>query len=224
MRYAWLLLAACSLAPAFGAEPQRVYLVVERHQGSSWRVVNAATVFGQGDSLRFRMTANFPGYLYVMNHGSSGSYDLLFPRTETGMQNRIEASKEYVVPATAQGSFKITGPPGHDIIYWVISPTDLAGQPQAYQPLPPPPAKPDLPATFRPRCDDSIFKARGDCIDTSAGVKPLSSGEKVPDNLTGVAKPTPRELIFIQQQGGVMLSSPTPLPGPLVYELRLAHR
>ncbi len=77
---------------------------------------------------------------------------------------------------------------------------------------------------MRPRCDDSIFKARGECIDDSAGVKPVKPGEALPSNLAGIAGATPRELLFMQEQGGTVLSSPSPLAGPVVYELRLSHR
>jgi hypothetical protein len=115
----------------------------------------------------------------------------------------------------------VTGPSGHDIVYWVISPVKLGNEVRA---LPPPPAHADLPLSFRPRCDDTIFKSRGDCIDTSAGVKPLKEGEAVPKNLDSIALPTPRELLFIQEKGATVVSSPSPLTGPVVYELRLAHR
>jgi hypothetical protein len=117
----------------------------------------------------------------------------LFPRSDTGNDNRIEAAKERVVPAS-DGWFKVNGPPGHDVIYWVVSPIELG---RAYRPLPPPPSKQDLPPSFHPRCDDSIFKSRGDCVDTSAGFKEAQPGEKLPDNLNGA---------------------------PVVYELRLAHQ
>jgi hypothetical protein len=77
---------------------------------------------------------------------------------------------------------------------------------------------------MRPRCDDSIFKARGECVDSTAGVKPVTQGETLPGNFDGVAAVTPRDLLFIQEKGGVELSSESPLSGPVVYELRLAHR
>ena len=70
-----------------------------------------------------------------MNHGTAGTYELLFPRTDTGSDNRIEAGKEYVVPAT-QGWFRIAGPAGQDLMYWLVSPVEM---PHGYQHLPPPP-------------------------------------------------------------------------------------
>jgi hypothetical protein len=123
-------LAASGLA----ADPQRVRVIVEREEGSGWRAMNPATVFAPNERLRFRLTTNFPGFLYVMNRGTADSYELLFPRNDTGSDNRIEAGKEYLVPAT-QGWFRIAGPAGQDLMYWLVSPVEL---PRGYQRLPPP--------------------------------------------------------------------------------------
>jgi hypothetical protein len=208
------------------ADPQRIQLTVERQDPSAsgtagWRKVDSALVFGQGDHVRFRLSANFPGYLYVMNHGTAGTYELLFPRSDTGSDNTIEASKEYVVPAT-QGWFRVGGPAGQDVIYWLVSPVELSHE---YTPPAPPPARTKPSPTMRPRCDDSILKARGECIDSTAGVGPVKSNEALPGNFAGVTAATPRDLLFIQEEeGGVQLSSKSPLVGPVVYELRLAHR
>jgi hypothetical protein len=199
-----LTLSAQSLS-AQSMDPQRVTLQVDRQESGAWHA--------------FRVHANFSGYLYVMNHGTSGSYQLLFPRSDTGSDNRIEAGKEYVVPA-AQGWFAVSGPAGYDTVYWMVSPVELTHN---YRPLPPPPATPHLPSTLRPRCDDTVFKARGECLDDSAGVKPVAPGEELPKNLSGIAGSTPREMLFMQDKGGVVLSSPQPLSEPVVYELRLAH-
>ncbi len=194
---------------------QRIKLVVERQEASVWKAVDSELVFASGDKLRFRVSSTFPGFLYVMNQGTSGTYEQLFPRSDTGADNSMRARDEYIVPA-AQGWFKVTGPPGHDIVYWVVSPVKL----DSSRPLP----NPGLPMSFHPRCDDAIFKSRGDCIDTSAGVKPVKPGEVLPKNLDKAAAPTPRELLFIQEKDATVVSSPAPLTGPVVYELRLAHR
>jgi len=219
--FALIALAAAGLPSAQAADPQRIRLTVEREDASGWRAMNPATVFAPNDRLRFRMSTNFAGFLYVMNQGTAGTYELLFPRTDTGSDNRVEAGKEYVVPATA-GWFRVGGPAGQDIMYWLVSPVELA---RGYQRLPPsPPHQPNAPSSLRPRCDDTVFKARGECIDNSAGVRPVEPGEKLPSNLSGVAGATPRELLFLEEKGGTVLSSKQPLTGPVIYEIRLAHR
>jgi hypothetical protein len=215
--FALVALAATGLA----ADPQRIRLTVEREETSGWRAMNPATVFAPNERLRFRLTTNFSGFLYVMNQGTAGTYELLFPRTDTGSDNRVEAGKEYVVPAT-EGWFRIGGPAGQDMMYWLVSPVELA---RGYQRLPPPPPHDaNAPSSLRPRCDDTVFKARGECVDNSAGVRPVEPGEKLPSNLSGVAGATPRELLFLEEKGGTVLSSKQPLTGPVIYELRLAHR
>jgi uncharacterized protein DUF4384 len=215
-----LLIGLSVAAVVLAQEPQRIKVSVERQETAGWRAVNPATVFAAGDRLRFRVSTSFPGYLYVTDRGTSGSYDLLFPTSDTGSDNRIAASKDYTVPAR-QGWFRVAGPQGHDIVYWVLSPTELGRQ---YRPLPPPPAPGTVPPSIQPRCDDAIFKARGECIDASAGVKPVQPGEKLPENLNGAATATSRDLVFTEEQGQAVVSSPKPLSGPIIYELRLAHR
>src|ERR1700677_3311934 len=111
------LLSLALLAPVLCADDvQRIKLSVERQDQAGWKTVDSALVFAAGDKLRFKVSATFAGFLYVMNHGTSGAYELLFPRSDTGADNRIEAGREYIVPA-AQGWFKVTGPSGHDIVY-----------------------------------------------------------------------------------------------------------
>ena len=197
----WLIVALA--AAAFGQDPQRIRVIVERQDSAGWIPVNAAHVFDSGEKLRFRFSSSVAGYLYVTNQGTSGSSELLFPRSDTGGDNRVAAGREYIVPAS-QGWFKVAGPVGQDVIVWLVSPVDLG---KDYRPQP---AAEQL--KLRPRCDDAILKARGDCIDTSAGVKPVA----------------PRELMFMQDntfgKESVVLSAPVSQTGPVTYELRLAHR
>jgi len=202
--------------------PHRMELSVDRREGAAWRTVDPGLVFANGDRVRFRFRANFDGYLYVMSYGTSGNYEMLFPRQDTGEANRIEAGKEYVVPATA-GLFRITGPPGHDILYWMVTPLPLGSQPK-YLPLPPPPKPGPVPPSLTPRCDDTLWKARGACIDSSAGARGIRRGETLPENLSAVPGATARELFFIREKNLSVVSSPEPLKGPVIYEFRLAHK
>jgi hypothetical protein len=200
--------------------PHRLEIVLERFDASGWQKIDAGLVLNQNDRLRFRATANFDGYLYVMNQGTSGDYSRLFPREDTGQQNEVKAGKEYQVPAT-EGVFRITGPPGHEIVYWMISPVELGAQPQ-YAPLPPPPDKNSVPPNLIPRCDDTILRARGDCVDTSAGPRPVND-RHLPQNLAQVPKTGGDDLLFVQKEGSSVVSAPPALEGPVIFEFRLAH-
>jgi hypothetical protein len=197
----------------------RMEIQLERLDGTAWRTIDPALVLQQGDRVRFRFRTNFAGYLYVMNQSTSGKYEQLFPREETGQDNGIAANKDYQVPATST-AFKIAGPAGHEIVYWLITPARLTEA----APRPGMPTAPAKPLTLIPRCDDAMLKSRGDCIDTSAGPKLVPRGEAVPDNLTAAAEKGKRDLLFMRQQDTAVISSMEPLTGPVIYEFRLAHR
>ena len=175
----------------------RMEIALQRLDGSNWRPIDPALVLQQGDRVRFRFRTNFEGYLYVTNLSTSGKYEQLFPREDTGEDNRVAADRDYQVPATS-ATFRIAGPAGHEVVYWLVSPARLGN-------VPPTPHK--KPITLMPRCDDTVLRARGDCVDNSAGLKLV-----------------PRELVVIQQQDTSVISSPVPLTGPVIYEFHLAHR
>jgi hypothetical protein len=222
-----LATVACPLAAQTAPpsrDPQRVEITLERREGSAWRAVDPGLVAASGDRVRFRFRANFDGYLYVMNYGTSGAYTLLYPREETGRDNRVNAGVEYMVPST-EAFFRIAGPPGQDIVYWLLSPVKLEdGKAAAAIPLPAPPKTNAPPRTLMPRCDDAMFRARGECIDSSAGMRALTEKDRLPENLSGVPGAASRELVIVRKQNQVLVSSPTPLEGPVIYEFRLAHR
>jgi hypothetical protein len=227
------VLAACLASPlcaqtkSLGTGPQRMEISLDRREADhnekpGWKAVDPGLVFAQGDHVRFRFRTNFAGYLYVMIQSTSGKYETLFPRQDTGEENRVEPGKEYIIPST-QGSFRITGPAGQDILYWMVTPLPLGAAPK-YQPLPPPPKPGPVPHNLIPRCDDTLFKARGECIDSTAGPRGIRSEDSLPGNLDAVPKAHSRELLFIREKDVSVVASPGPLGGPVIYEFRLAHR
>ena len=88
-------------------------------------------MLGQGDLVRFRFRTTFDGYLYVINSGTSGSQSLLFPGDATGRNNRVQAGKDVFRALHRDASFKVAGPAGHDVVYWLVSPVPLDGNPAA---------------------------------------------------------------------------------------------
>jgi hypothetical protein len=226
------MLRAIALAAVFAAValPQsktmtegahRMEIVLERLNGDDWHAVDPALVLAQGDRVRFKFRTNFDGFLYVMNQSTSGKYEQLFPRVETGEQNRVTANQQYQVPATST-AFRIVGPAGYEVVYWLVTPGRLTDAPPRFGA--PPPDLTVKPPTLIPRCDDSVMRARGDCVDHSAGPKMVPRGEELPPNLASTADSNQRDLLFMQEKDTAVIASTAPLTGPVIYEFRLAHK
>ena len=209
-------------------------IVLEKKTGDVVQAMAAGHVFQTGDILRFRLRPSFDGFLYVTDLGTSGKSSLLFPKQETGSDNRIDHSREYVVPATPDGWFEVSGPAGYETLYFVMSPVALAGgsvpsaspnaTPNPNQGIPqgtPPP-------TMHPRCNDEIFRSRGDCVDPNAGPKRVDPSATLPGSvrdLFGNSSPgeASRDLKFTEKASSSVVTSVSPMSGPVIYEFVLAH-
>jgi len=220
-------LASVALVPAnpqsrtMTQGPHRMEIMLERLESGKWHTIDPGLVLGQGDQVRFRFRTNFEGYLYVTNQNSSGNYQQLFPHADTGQDNHITPDHDYQVPATST-VFRIAGPAGYETVYWLVTPARLTAAPPRLDPVPP--SYKGTPSTLTPRCDDTIWKARGDCIDHAAGPKLVPRDVELPQNLAQAADQGSRDLLFIRQNDTAVISSPVPLTGPVIYEFRLAHR
>ena len=218
------LAAACAAIPqtrTMTQGAQRMEIALERLDDGKWNGVDPGLVLAQGDRVRFRFSTNFDGYLYVMNQGTSGKSEWLFPREETGQDNRVVGGREYSVPSTAS-VFRISGPAGYEVVYWLITPVRLTDAPPRLGP--PPTERKAAPPTLIPRCDDTLMRSRGDCIDDSAGPRLAPRGADVPPALAQAAGQNPNNLIVMRQKDTAVISSPEPLTGPVIYEFRLAHK
>ena len=212
-------LALCASAPA----AQKMEITLEKRDGAAWKAIDPATILTAGAQVRFKFKSSFGGYLYVTNQGTSGEYTQLFPSADAGQQNRVEAGKEYMIPP-GSAAFAVTGPPGQDVVYWLVSPLPLTENPKKYTPIAPAPAPGQYLESLRPRCDDTIFKARGDCIDATAGPKAVKKTAQLPEALGDQAGTRSRELIFVKEKNKAVVSSPAALEGPVIYEFRLSHK
>jgi Domain of unknown function (DUF4384) len=86
--------------PASGAPPLGLkYTVLKLAADNSPMEVPNDTVFHAGDRIRFTVEANAPGYLYIINQGSSGTWKPMFPSAEVeDGNNHIEGWRPYKVP------------------------------------------------------------------------------------------------------------------------------
>lgn len=198
---------------------------LEQQDGTLMRTVPQNTVFHTGDILRFRITSHIAGFLYVVDRGTTGTTATLFPASGDTADNTIARDQSYLVPADGDGWFRVSGPSGFDILYFLVSATPIELPPAASggrtqetpESAPPPPG-------LLPRCDDQIFKARGECLDPSAGVAPLTSGAAVPRELVPLAKIASRDIILTDDGDGTAVRPASPATLPLIYTFRLAHR
>jgi hypothetical protein len=217
----FLVLCLAALSASTSPEPTRarIEITLERKERAGWTAIDPSLVLASGDVVRFRFKSNFDGYLYVTNMGTSGQYSLLFPREETGTRNVVQSGKEYLVPAT-EAIFRVAGPAGYESVYWLVSPVSLGRVPEMH------PAQPQgtRPPVLIPRCDDTVLRARGICLDPQAGPRVVGKEEPLPPEL-GKLKATTRELTIVQEQNQYVLS---PAHGtasaPVLYEFRLAHK
>src|ERR687894_306219 len=70
----------------------RMEITLERLEQGAWKVIDPSLVLDKEDRIRFKFKANFSGFLYVTNQSTSATSSLLFPRVDTGADNRIAAN------------------------------------------------------------------------------------------------------------------------------------
>jgi hypothetical protein len=69
-----------------------------RESGAGWEEAPLTNAFHTGDHIRIRVEANAPSYLYIVQQGASGNWDVLFPRSSTPGSNRVNAFEPVTLP------------------------------------------------------------------------------------------------------------------------------
>lgn len=203
------------LAPA---EPSSsggpISLLVERASGDEWKQVNASVVFDAGDEIRFRFRSSEPGYLYVLNETGRGERAWLFPPAGAPTENRIEAGQQYTLPA-GDAAFRVADQPGYDSVYYILTSVRLPSLPSAVPPIPRPPDR----GSLLPRCREGTLRARGVCMDQSAGARRVQDRRRIETIAQLFRAASPRDADQRHSPEGVHASGKI-----YIYELRLAHR
>jgi hypothetical protein len=226
-----MILLVASATPGLHAQnpgsPGLFSIRLEQRKGNTAQAVAQNTVFRNGDILRFRLASQVNGYLYVVDKGTTGSTAVLFPGTSAaGNTNHIEMNHSYLVPADGDGWFEVSGPAGFDTLYFLVSASAIAlpAGPQAESPDSAHPQSTPPPPGLLPRCDDAIFKARGECLDGSAGVAPLAPDAAVPRELVPLARTASRDIVLANDGDDTSIQPAPTAKLPLIYTFRLAHR
>ena len=228
MRSLWMLLITgagvlncCAQQP--GQDEQtaqqkelQMKIVVEQQTGSAFRIVSPQHIFKTGDMIRFRVTSSADGFLYVSDRAASGKYSELFPAKGAG--NRLEHGKDYRMPAATRAWFRIEPPAGYETIFFTFTSSPVLRRNEPANPYAKP-APQASPAELVPRCDDTTFRARGECLDLNAGPSAVPAG-----TLAGSDGLTPRDVSIVQGPDSSVVTPVVPGDAPIIYEFRIAHR
>jgi hypothetical protein len=122
------------------------YSVLLRGADGQYAEVPPGTVFHSGDHIRLSLMANEPGYLYVIEQGSSGNWSPIFPKAGAAADaNHIKEGVLQEVPGKA--SFQFDQHPGEEKLFVILSRTPIIDLDHKIQGLQRgTPAKSDAPA------------------------------------------------------------------------------
>ena len=100
-------------------------VVIERSRAGKLAFVAPNSKFRSGDKIRLRFATNFDGYLKILNIGSSGKINLLYPYQ--GADERIQPSKDFQIPKNGDW-IVFDDTPGTEVLSVIMSSQPLASE------------------------------------------------------------------------------------------------
>ena len=174
-------------------------------------------VFEQGDTVHFKLQSDFDGYVYVLDQGTSGKFTTVYPSAEARSDNHVRQGQLFSIPSLEDSWFEISGPAGFDVLYFLLSPNAIATPPPSSFTAP-------VPAnSLHPRCNDEIFRARGECTDMNAGPAPLARDVPLPAPLASIAGMASRDITVVKSKDMVTVGASGNKTAPVIYTFRVAH-
>jgi Domain of unknown function (DUF4384) len=82
------------------------YRLLKRSPDGPYDEVDTDTIFKSGDKIRVSVESNDAAYLYIVQQGSSKTWNVLFPNDETEQgSNHIQRNREYEIPGGGRFTF-----------------------------------------------------------------------------------------------------------------------
>ena len=113
---------ASTLAPERVSGPPLAlkYRLLKLNADGRYDEVDTDSVFRSGDKIRVSVESNDNGYLYIVQQGSSKTWNLLFPNADTEHgSNKIERHREIEIPGGAR--FTFDEQPGNERLFIVLT-------------------------------------------------------------------------------------------------------
>jgi hypothetical protein len=230
--------ASTSGKPATGRPGVRVRVELDRDGRA--RFVSPKTIFRAGDKVRFHFAMNFPGYVAIINQGSSGKRMLLFPYE--GVSNHIGRTADYTVPQ-GEGWFAFDDTPGTEQLTFVMSKREIqevtqvtvgsthvaaavthpvhatAPEPEPEPPSTPAPAPPSAPAVA------AAPPAAAPAAPPAAAATPQTEEQEILAALNSRSLTGGRDLKMVEENNdGYVLTTDEALAKPVGFRLTLQHR
>ena len=213
--------ATSTAKPNAGRPGARVRVELDRDGRA--RFVSTRTVFRAGDKVRFHFAMNFPGYVAIINQGSSGKRALLFPYR--GVSNHIGRTADYTVPQ-GEGWFAFDETPGKEQLTFIMSKREIAevtqvsgGGSPASAPaavVAPPPAPTPAPVPAHTAAPETA---------PSAAATPQTEEQEILAALNSRSLRGGRDLKMVEDSNdGYVLTTDEALAKPVGITLTLQHR
>ncbi len=208
--------------PTAGRPGARVRVELDRDGRA--RFVSTRTVFRAGDKVRFHFAMNFPGYVVVINQGSSGTRSLLFPYK--GVSNHIGRTADYTVPQ-GEGWFEFDDTPGTEQLTFIMSKREIEEVTQittgsnGSSPSPAAPSHPaSAPAPATPAAAPTPAPAPA-----PAATPAQTEEQEILAALNSRSLTRGRDLKMVEQEtDAYVLTSDEALAKPVGFKLTLTHR
>jgi hypothetical protein len=129
----------------YGSAPQLVrtsanrlglrYSLLKRGSDGQYSEVAPGSIFHSGDHIRLSLLSNQPGYLYVIEQGSSGDWKAIFPSaTNPAEAMKVEPGNLLIVPSGTR-AFAFDQQPGMEKLFVILSRVPLSDLMQEIQHL-----------------------------------------------------------------------------------------
>jgi len=97
------------------------YAVLKRDSSGVFKEIDPDTTFRTGDAIRLHVESNTSGYLYVVNQGASGQWQLLFPRPDVSNgSNHVDPHAQITVPSE-KAVWRFDEHPGTEKLFVVLA-------------------------------------------------------------------------------------------------------
>ncbi|HUO31254.1 MAG TPA: DUF4384 domain-containing protein [Bryobacteraceae bacterium] len=113
--------ASVQIVPAsYSGVPLGLRYTLRKRDGAQTADVSSDTEFHTGDHIQVGVEVNDSGYLYIVDHGTSDTWRVLFPSAEIeNGDNRVQRGHVYTVPPGYV--FTFSGAPGTERLFVVFS-------------------------------------------------------------------------------------------------------